>query len=67
MAAVGEPERPILVVSNRLPVTVQLGARGIERRRSIGGLVSPLDPVLTRRGGKNTLRTIVTDGAARNG
>ena len=44
-------ERPILVVSNRLPITVQRGPRGLERRRSTGGLVSALEPVLEKRGG----------------
>ena len=42
---------PILVVSNRLPVTLQRGPRGLERRRSTGGLVSALEPVLRKRGG----------------
>ncbi len=42
---------PILVVSNRLPITVQRGPRGLEGRRSSGGLVSALEPVLRRRGG----------------
>jgi trehalose 6-phosphate synthase/phosphatase len=44
-------ERPILIVSNRLPVTIQRGPGGIERRQSSGGLVSALDPVLRKRGG----------------
>jgi trehalose 6-phosphate synthase/phosphatase len=44
-------ERPILVVSNRLPVTVRRGANGLEARRSTGGLVSALEPVLRKRGG----------------
>ncbi len=44
-------ERPILVVSNRLPVTVTRGPRGLETRHSPGGLVSALDPVLRKRGG----------------
>lgn len=43
--------RPILVVSNRLPITVQKGPRGLEVRPSAGGLVSALEPVLRRRGG----------------
>ncbi len=43
--------RPILVVSNRLPVTLQRGSSGLERRRSTGGLVSALEPVLTKQGG----------------
>ena len=44
-------ERPILVVSNRLPFTAHRGARGIERRPSVGGLVTALEPVLRKRGG----------------
>ncbi len=43
--------RPVLVVSNRLPVTLQRGSSGLERRRSTGGLVSALEPVLTKQGG----------------
>ena len=45
------PERPILVMSNRLPLTLQRGPAGLEQRRSSGGLVSALEPVLSRRGG----------------
>ena len=44
-------EGPILVVSNRLPITLQRGPRGLEQRRSSGGLVSALEPALARRGG----------------
>jgi trehalose 6-phosphate synthase/phosphatase len=44
-------DRPVVVVSNRLPVTVHRGARGLESRRSPGGLVSALEPVLQRHGG----------------
>ncbi len=44
-------EQPILVVSNRLPVTLQRGTSGLERRRSTGGLVSALEPVLSKQGG----------------
>jgi trehalose 6-phosphate synthase/phosphatase len=43
--------RPILVVSNRLPITAQKGPRGLEVRPSAGGLVSAIEPVLQRRGG----------------
>ena len=46
-----EQERPILVVSNRLPVTAHKGPRGVEIQPSSGGLVSALEPVLQRRGG----------------
>ena len=42
---------PILVVSNRLPVTLQRGPGGLERRRSSGGLVSALEPLMSQRGG----------------
>ncbi|MEE8556672.1 MAG: bifunctional alpha,alpha-trehalose-phosphate synthase (UDP-forming)/trehalose-phosphatase [Myxococcota bacterium] len=48
-SAAAEP--PILVVSHRLPVTVSRGPRGFERRQSVGGLVTALDPVLRKRGG----------------
>jgi trehalose 6-phosphate synthase/phosphatase len=42
----------IVVVSNRLPFTVQRGGRGrLIRTPSAGGLVSALEPVLRRRGG----------------
>ncbi len=44
-------ERPIVVLSNRLPFTVQRGPKGLETRRSPGGLVSALEPVLRKRGG----------------
>jgi len=43
---------PIRIVSNRLPVTLQRSASGLEQRRSSGGLVSALEPVLSRRGGR---------------
>jgi trehalose 6-phosphate synthase len=46
-----QSERPVLVVSNRLPFTLQRGPRGLERRPSTGGLVSALEPVLQKRGG----------------
>lgn len=41
----------ILVVSNRLPLTLRKGPKGLERSLSSGGLVSALTPVLERRGG----------------
>ncbi|MCE2392022.1 MAG: bifunctional alpha,alpha-trehalose-phosphate synthase (UDP-forming)/trehalose-phosphatase [Proteobacteria bacterium] len=44
-------ENPILVIANRLPVTLSRSSRGLERRHSTGGLVSALDPLLTHRGG----------------
>ena len=43
--------RPVVIVSNRLPFTYHRGSRGIERRPSSGGLVSALEPVVSRRGG----------------
>ncbi len=49
--AQAENERPILVLSNRLPFTVHRGSRGLEQRPSAGGLVSALEPVLRKRGG----------------
>jgi len=45
-------DRPIVIVSNRLPFTFQRGAKGLERQRSPGGLVSALEPVLQTRGGR---------------
>ncbi|MFQ5513159.1 MAG: bifunctional alpha,alpha-trehalose-phosphate synthase (UDP-forming)/trehalose-phosphatase [Myxococcota bacterium] len=50
-ASAAESERPLLVASNRLPVTLQRGSAGLELRPSAGGLVSALEPVLRRRGG----------------
>ena len=47
----GKSQRPVIVVSNRLPFTYTRNARGLERKQSPGGLVSALDPVLRRRGG----------------
>ena len=44
-------ERPLVVVSNRLPLTLYRGQRGLEYRRSAGGLISALEPVLRSRGG----------------
>jgi trehalose 6-phosphate synthase/phosphatase len=43
--------RRLVVVSNRLPLTVERRRRAFEFRRSSGGLVAALDPVLTARGG----------------
>ncbi len=42
---------PLVIVSNRLPVTVQRASSGLELRRSSGGLVSALDPALASCGG----------------
>ncbi|MDJ0869911.1 MAG: bifunctional alpha,alpha-trehalose-phosphate synthase (UDP-forming)/trehalose-phosphatase [Myxococcota bacterium] len=42
---------PLVVVSNRLPFTLQRVGKGLEQRPSPGGLVSALTPVLTRHGG----------------
>jgi trehalose 6-phosphate synthase/phosphatase len=44
-------ERRILVASNRLPFTFARTATGVERRRSPGGLVAAVEPVLRKRGG----------------
>jgi trehalose 6-phosphate synthase/phosphatase len=41
----------LVVVSNRLSVTLHRGPKGLEYRRSTGGLVSALEPVLRSRGG----------------
>ena len=44
-------DAPIVVASNRLPFSVSRNAKGLERRRSPGGLVSALEPVLRKLGG----------------
>lgn len=41
----------LVVVSNRLPVTVRTGKGGLEVQASSGGLVSAMEPVLRRQGG----------------
>lgn len=41
----------LVVVSNRLPVTAHRTARGVEYKRSSGGLITALEPVLRDRGG----------------
>jgi len=41
----------LVIAANRLPVSVQRGARELELRPSPGGLVSALEPVLRKRGG----------------
>ncbi len=51
VAAAPAVEPRIVVVSNRLPITVHRSSRGLESRRSAGGLVSALEPVLRKRGG----------------
>ena len=47
-----DSNRSVLIVSNRLPMTFHRADRGVEGRRSAGGLVSALEPVLRDRGGK---------------
>jgi trehalose 6-phosphate synthase/phosphatase len=44
-------DRPVVVVSNRLAVTLHRGSRSLEYRRSTGGLVAALDPILRNCGG----------------
>ena len=41
----------LVIVSNRLPVTAERTDDGLVLHRSVGGLVSALDPALERRGG----------------
>jgi trehalose 6-phosphate synthase/phosphatase len=48
---IADPNRPIVVVSNRLPFTFTQTDAGIVRSPSAGGLVSALEPVLRKRGG----------------
>jgi trehalose 6-phosphate synthase/phosphatase len=43
--------RRLIVLSNRLPVTLREGDDGYEVERSAGGLVAALEPALARRGG----------------
>lgn len=43
--------RRVVVLSNRLPVTIKRGPQGLQSKRSVGGLVTALDPVLSRNGG----------------
>ncbi|MGD2136131.1 MAG: trehalose-6-phosphate synthase [Gemmatimonadales bacterium] len=45
------PRTPLIVVSNRLPVTVKRTRGRTDRVRSSGGLVSAFEPLLERRGG----------------
>jgi trehalose 6-phosphate synthase/phosphatase len=48
---IADTNRPIVVVSNRLPFTFARTANALERSPSTGGLVSALEPVLRKRGG----------------
>ena len=43
--------RSLVVVSNRLPFTAERRPEGTRFRRSAGGLVAALEPVLAQRGG----------------
>src|SRR5206468_2943324 len=43
--------RSLVVVSNRLPFTVERRPEGVRFRRSPGGLVTALEPALAQRGG----------------
>jgi len=43
--------RSLVVVSNRLPFTVERRPEGVRVRRSPGGLVAALEPALAQRGG----------------
>jgi len=45
------PEKPLMVVSNRLPISLRRSDDRLEVERSAGGLVSALDPALRRMGG----------------
>jgi len=45
------PEGRLIVVSNRLPLTLRRAGEGWRTERSSGGLASALDPVLKRTGG----------------
>src|SRR5690606_27641459 len=45
------PHTTMIIVSNRLPITVVRDGRKTVVRRSAGGLVSALEPMLAQRGG----------------
>ena len=47
----GSQEGRLIVVSNRGPFRFKKGARGIRAERTVGGLVSALDPLLRQTGG----------------
>lgn len=49
--ASAETQAPVLVVSNRLPVTATRARGGLTLKASAGGLVSAMEPVLKRYGG----------------
>ena len=51
MTAPAPLRNSLVVVSNRLPVTLERKRQGLERRRSSGGLVSALSPMLEKSGG----------------
>jgi len=44
-------DQQLVVVSNRLPISIVNDDDGVQVRRSAGGLVSALEPALERRGG----------------
>jgi trehalose 6-phosphate synthase/phosphatase len=49
--APGTPDPALIVLSNRLPITLRADRRGAQAERAPGGLVSALDPALASRGG----------------
>ena len=51
MSGEAREQGTLVVLSNRLPVTVREGRRGPLVERSTGGLVAALEPALSRRGG----------------
>jgi len=46
-----DPKSSLIVVSNRLPISVRRGRTGLVADRSTGGLVAALDPALRQVGG----------------
>ncbi len=50
-AAAPGHDRPLVVVSNRLPFRAERDASGLSLMRSTGGLVAALEPALEQRGG----------------
>ena len=50
-ATSGDADGRLLVVSNRLPLTLGRGADGWRAEDSAGGLATALGPVMTRLGG----------------
>ena len=44
-------EKKIIIVSNRIPYNIKIDNSEISYKKSIGGLVTALDPILLKEGG----------------